>query len=94
MQVFQKDEYALTRRGDQIIVDALEPFNIDLVCLAGYMHIVSTSMVEQFEGRMINIHPSLLPAFKGLRPQKQALDAGVKFSGCTVHFASVRKIII
>ncbi|MBI3580669.1 MAG: phosphoribosylglycinamide formyltransferase [Nitrospinae bacterium] len=59
---------------------------IDTVCLAGFMRIVDKSLVEAFSGRMINIHPALLPAFPGLDAQKQALEAGAKESGCTVHF--------
>lgn len=58
---------------------------IEFVCLAGFMRILSASFVRKWEGRIVNMHPSLLPAFRGLKPQAQALMAGVKFSGCTVH---------
>lgn len=67
-------------------VDLLAPLNIDLICLAGFMRRVGQPLLEAYAGRILNIHPSLLPAFPGLDVQQQALDYGVKFSGCTVHF--------
>ncbi len=71
---------------DRLVVAALREKGVELVCLAGYMRMISSYFVEQFRGRILNIHPSLLPAFPGLEAQRQALDHGVKFSGCTVHF--------
>jgi phosphoribosylglycinamide formyltransferase-1 len=75
----------LREEHDREIMAALRDRNIDLVCLAGYMRILSREFIEGFRGRILNIHPSLLPSFPGLEPQKQALDNGVDFSGCTVH---------
>jgi phosphoribosylglycinamide formyltransferase-1 len=71
---------------DAEVVAALEKHSVDLVCLAGYMRLLSPGFVRAFPQRILNIHPSLLPAFPGLDAQKQALDYGVKVSGCTVHF--------
>ncbi|PYY09890.1 MAG: phosphoribosylglycinamide formyltransferase [Acidobacteria bacterium] len=68
------------------MVAALQKHNIDLVCLAGYMRLLSPWFVQQFPQRILNIHPSLLPAFPGLEAQQQAFAYGVKVSGCTVHF--------
>jgi phosphoribosylglycinamide formyltransferase-1 len=71
---------------DREVVAELEKYRVDLVCLAGYMRLLSPWFVQQFPNRILNIHPSLLPAFPGLDAQKQAFDYGVKVSGCTVHF--------
>ncbi len=71
---------------DRQVVAALHEKNVDLVCLAGYMRLLSPYFVKAFPQRILNIHPSLLPAFPGLEPQRQALEHGAKFSGCTVHF--------
>jgi phosphoribosylglycinamide formyltransferase-1 len=71
---------------DRLVVAALKDARVDLVCLAGFMRLLSPYFVAAFRGRILNIHPSLLPAFPGLEAQRQALDYGVKFSGCTVHF--------
>jgi phosphoribosylglycinamide formyltransferase-1 len=68
------------------VVAALKAHNVDLICLAGYMRLLSPWFVRQFPRRILNIHPSLLPAFPGLEAQEQAFAYGVKISGCTVHF--------
>jgi phosphoribosylglycinamide formyltransferase 1 len=71
---------------DAEVVAALKEARVDLVCLAGYMRLLSPEFVRAFPNRIINIHPSLLPAFPGLEAQKQAIEYGAKVSGCTVHF--------
>jgi phosphoribosylglycinamide formyltransferase-1 len=71
---------------DRLVVAALREKKVDLVCLAGYMRLISPFFVAEFRNRILNIHPSLLPAFPGLEAQRQALEHGAKFSGCTVHF--------
>ena len=70
---------------ESVLVDELKARNIDLVVLAGYMRLVGKVFLSAFENRVLNIHPALLPSFQGLHAQKQALDYGVRISGCTVH---------
>jgi phosphoribosylglycinamide formyltransferase-1 len=71
---------------DRQVVAVLHEHRVDLVCLAGYMRLLSPFFVASFPNRILNIHPSLLPSFPGLESQRQALEYGVKFAGCTVHF--------
>ena len=75
---------------DKKIISAFEKHNVKpkngLICLAGFMRIMSPEFIRHFKGRIMNIHPAILPSFPGLHSQKQALDYGVKYSGCTVHF--------
>ena len=71
---------------DRLVVAELKKNEVDLVCLAGFMRLLSASFVREFPLRILNIHPALLPAFPGLDAQHQALEHGVKISGCTVHF--------
>ena len=83
---------AIERKGrtrtehDREIIAALQERRVDLVCLAGYMRLLSSSFIEAFRHRILNIHPSLLPSFPGLDAQQQAIEHGVKWTGCTVHF--------
>jgi phosphoribosylglycinamide formyltransferase 1 len=70
---------------DHEIVATLREFNVDLVCLAGFMRILSPYFIREFPGRILNIHPAILPAFPGADAQKQAIEYGAKISGCTVH---------
>jgi phosphoribosylglycinamide formyltransferase-1 len=79
-------EYPGREAHEKAIVALLEERGVELVCLAGYMRILGLGFVRHFHGRLLNIHPSLLPAFAGLHAQRQALEHGVKVSGATVHF--------
>ena len=82
----------IERRGrpreehDREVIDALRERQIDLVCLAGYMRVLSKAFIDAYRGRILNIHPSLLPLFPGLNAQQQTLAQGAEISGCTVHF--------
>ncbi len=86
------DTLVISRNGrtreehDAEVVTELKKRNVELVCLAGYMRLLSSEFIRAFPNRITNIHPSLLPSFKGLNAQQQAIDYGVKVSGCTVHF--------
>tara|TARA_A100001015_G_scaffold276724_1_gene335204 strand:- start:398 stop:970 length:573 start_codon:yes stop_codon:yes gene_type:complete len=87
-RVFEPKMYATRDDYENDIVACLQSYNVDLVILAGYMKLVGDPMLRAFEKRMLNIHPSLLPSFKGLHAQQQALDYGVKITGCTVHYVT------
>jgi len=84
--VIDSSEHKDKSSYEKQIIKALEDNNVGLVCLAGYMKLLSSELVHHFKGKIMNIHPALLPAFPGLHVQKKALDHGVKYSGCTVHF--------
>lgn len=71
---------------DKLLVRELQKHHVDLICLAGFMRIITPVLIKAFPNRILNIHPALLPAFPGLHVQKKAFEHGVKFSGCTVHF--------
>lgn len=81
-------EFSSREEYDLKLAEEIEKRDIDLICLAGWMRILTPSFVQKFRNRIMNIHPALLPSFPGLEAQKQALEYGVRFSGCTVHFVN------
>lgn len=87
--VVSHKEYPTREAFDRVMTQALEKANIQIVCLAGFMRICSSEFVRHWRGRLINIHPSLLPSFKGSNAHELALAAGVRVTGCTVHFVEV-----
>ena len=88
VKVVARKDFADREAHDAAIDQALGDFGAELVALAGYMRKLSTSLVEKWQGRMINIHPALLPSFKGLDTHGRALEAGLRIHGCTVHFVT------
>lgn len=86
IQVLDHKTFATREAFDDALDKVLLEMGTELVCLAGFMRLLSTEFVEKWAGRLLNIHPSLLPAFKGRNPYAPALEAGVRISGCTVHF--------
>ncbi|TET78338.1 MAG: phosphoribosylglycinamide formyltransferase [Candidatus Heimdallarchaeota archaeon] len=86
--VIVRDSFITKNEFEQKLIQTLRENEIDLIVLAGFMQILSTKFVNLYYGKIINIHPSLLPSFPGLKAQEQALDYGVKVSGCTVHFVN------
>ena len=91
-EIIESDKHKGTREEfDQKMIDALEKFNCKLIVLVGYMRLVSQKFINAFNGNVMNIHPALLPSFKGLHAHQDALDYGVKVSGVTVHFVDVRE---
>jgi phosphoribosylglycinamide formyltransferase-1 len=84
--VHENGAYRNRREYDTALVEILREYDVDLVVLAGFMRILSEVMVSAYPNAIMNIHPALLPSFPGLHAQQQAIDYGVKFSGCTVHF--------
>ncbi len=87
-QIISHKEYAERETYDKALDKALKDHTIEVVCLAGFMRLLTPWLVEQWENRMLNIHPSLLPAFKGMHAVGQALAAGARKSGCTVHIVT------
>jgi phosphoribosylglycinamide formyltransferase-1 len=84
--VVNQKESRTREEHDRRVVDALRSRQVSLVCLAGYMRLLSPVFIREFKGRILNIHPGLLPAFPGLHSQRQAVEYGVRWSGATVHF--------
>jgi phosphoribosylglycinamide formyltransferase-1 len=84
--ILEKKDYSSKKDYEEEISRILKDHSVDLVCLAGYMTLVGETLLASFNNKIINIHPSLLPAFKGLNAQKQALDYGVSYAGCSVHY--------
>ncbi len=82
------EAFSSNGKYEEKLIEILKEYEIDLIALAGYMRIFSSSFIKEYRNQIINIHPSLLPAFKGLNAQKRALEYGVKYSGCTVHFVN------
>lgn len=86
--VFERKGYASKAEHEAAILAALDEVAPDFVCLAGYMRLLSGEFIQRYEGRILNIHPSLLPLFPGLHTHQRALEAGVMVAGCTVHFVT------
>ncbi len=87
-RIVSHKDYATKSGFEQKILDILEEFSVDLVCLAGFMRIISPVLITPWEGRIINIHPSLLPKHKGLHTHERAIAAGDRESGCTIHYVT------
>ena len=85
-EVINHKPYSDRETFESVITKTLENHNIELICLAGFMRLLTSSFVDYWRDKLINIHPSLLPAFKGMNTHERALEAGVRFSGCTVHY--------
>ncbi len=85
---FVRKEFASKEAHEEAILSQLEALSPDIICLAGYMRLLSGRFIQAYEGRIINIHPSLLPLFPGLHTHQRAIDAGMRIAGCTVHFVT------
>ena len=84
--IIEKKDFPTKDLFDEAILKVAKEFAPDLICLAGYMRICAPNLIDAFPNRILNIHPALLPSFRGLHAQRQAVEAGVKVAGCTVHF--------
>ncbi|MBY5865650.1 phosphoribosylglycinamide formyltransferase [Rhizobium leguminosarum] len=85
---FPRKDYASKDAHEAAIFSALDELKPDILCLAGYMRLLTATFIQRYEGRMLNIHPSLLPLFPGLHTHQRAIDAGMRIAGCTVHFVT------
>ena len=87
--IIERADYPSKEAFEEAQVQALAPYDLDVLVLAGYMRLLGPSLIDAYEGRILNIHPALLPSFPGLHAQGQAVAAGVKVAGCTVHFVDL-----
>jgi len=87
-RTFLRRDFPSKEAHEAAILDALDALSPDIVCLAGYMRLLSGAFIQRHEGRILNIHPSLLPLFPGLHTHQRAIDAGMRIAGCTVHFVT------
>jgi phosphoribosylglycinamide formyltransferase-1 len=87
-RAFLRKDFSSKEAHEAAILDALDALAPDLICLAGYMRLLSGAFINRYEGRILNIHPSLLPLFTGLHTHQRAIDAGMRIAGCTVHFVT------
>ncbi|MBN2332398.1 MAG: phosphoribosylglycinamide formyltransferase [Deltaproteobacteria bacterium] len=88
--VLRHTDYPSRQAYDRALVAALQAAGVDLVCLAGFMRVITPVLIDAFPGRILNIHPALLPAFPGTHGQRQTFDYGTRFAGCTVHFVDAQ----
>ena len=84
--VISHKEFSTRDHFDDTMAEKIKKYNVDLICLAGFMRILGDKFIDQWKNKIINIHPSLLPSFKGMNVHQRVIDSGVKFSGCTFHF--------
>lgn len=89
IQVIKHTDYSSREEFDMAVNGSLVKAGVEIICLAGFMRVLTGAFVRQWRGRLLNIHPALLPLFKGTHAHRQALDAGVRVTGCTVHFVEV-----
>ncbi|WP_455477601.1 phosphoribosylglycinamide formyltransferase [Bartonella sp. B41] len=88
VHIIDKKKYPTKEAHEEAILTILAQYKPDLICFAGYMRLISARFIKFYEGRILNIHPSLLPSFKGLKAHERVLQAGVKITGCTVHIVT------